>query len=451
MGRGAPGRRPATVGGAWSLWVRKGVFGRRCGAARGRRAMRLPRAPLLLLGAVLGSFVPGSRCGSSRHSLCYSYWKVSESSQRLPQFLSMVHLDDQPIARFDNHTRKMEPLVPWMEAEETKIIVAFEKVFRADLETLSNFNQKTGGPHSWQEMLGCEFWKDGSKGGFLHYGYDGRDFISFDKETLRWVTAQPQADKIKEKWEENPGWSQRNKVFLEETCIEMMQKCLSYRNEALQRTEPPVGKVTRKVVDGSLEVLICQAFGFYPKEIQAIWTRDGEACQYETLPRNVAPNSDGTYYVWLSIEIDPKERDRFRCRLEHQGLQEPLVLAWKDETAIESFAFVALLLILVPVGVSLICCRLRSRKKLQQDVTSCPDQSYVEMHPSAPIYGTEDEIQPQVMLQPKTASANKVSCGGWWLQKAPRAIGRTFHRPRNVALKKKKKRSSRLEKIIFLT
>ncbi|XP_013925608.1 PREDICTED: major histocompatibility complex class I-related gene protein-like [Thamnophis sirtalis] len=97
-------------------------------------------------------------------------------------------------------------------------------------------------------------------------------------------------------------------------------------------TEPPVGKVTHKVVDDSLEVLICQAFGFYPKEIQTTWIRDGEVCQNETLHRNVAPNSDGTYYVRLSIEIDPKERDRFWCHLEHQGLQEPLVLAWKEET-----------------------------------------------------------------------------------------------------------------------
>ncbi|XP_015685672.1 major histocompatibility complex class I-related gene protein-like, partial [Protobothrops mucrosquamatus] len=294
--------------------------------------MRLHRAPLLLLGAVLGSLVPGSRCVSSKHSLCYSYLTVSEPSQGLPQFLSMVHLDDQPIARFDNHTRKMEPLVPWMEMEETKIFVAPEWLFRVDLETLSNFNHQTRGPHIWQAILGCELWEDGSKGGFLHYGYDGMDFISFDKETLRWVAAQPQAEKVKEKWEDLPRWSLRNKFFLEETCIEWLQRYLSHRKEALQRTEPPVGKVTRKVVDDRLEVLICQAFGFYPKEIQATWTRDGEVCDYETLPRNVAPNSDGTYYVWLSIDIDPKERNHFQCRLEHQGLQGPLVLTLEEES-----------------------------------------------------------------------------------------------------------------------
>ncbi|XP_029141975.1 major histocompatibility complex class I-related gene protein-like [Protobothrops mucrosquamatus] len=183
-------------------------------------------------------------------------------------------------------------------------------------------------------MWGCELKKDGSKGGFLHYGYDGRDFISFDKETLRWVAAQPQAEKVKEKWEDHPGWTQKKKIYLEKTCIEWLQRYWFYRKKALQRMEPPVGNLTRKVVDDSLEVLICQAFGFYPKEIQATWTRDGEIWETKTSSRNVSPTSDGTYYVRLCIEIDPKERDRFRCRLEHKGLQGPLVLAFKKETAL---------------------------------------------------------------------------------------------------------------------
>uniref|UniRef100_A0A670YZB7 Ig-like domain-containing protein n=1 Tax=Pseudonaja textilis TaxID=8673 RepID=A0A670YZB7_PSETE len=181
--------------------------------------------------------------------------------------------------------------------------------------------------HTWQAILGCELREDGSKGGFLHYGYDGMDFISFDKETFRWVTAQPQAQKVKEKWEDDSGWSQRNKVYLE-TCIEQLKSYLSYSKEALQRIEPPVGTVMHKTVSDKVEVLICQAFGFYPKGIQAIWRRGEEDCKYGTLLRNVAPNSDGTYYVRLIIEIDPKERDLFNCHIKHGSLQEPLVLQW---------------------------------------------------------------------------------------------------------------------------
>ncbi|KAK9405401.1 major histocompatibility complex class I-related protein-like [Crotalus adamanteus] len=265
-------------------------------------------------------------CGFSlSHSLWFSYLQVSEPNLQLPQFFSKVYLDDQPIACYDSQTRRVEPLVSWMEKMEkedpkqgkegNEMLLATEQVFRHELKSA---------------ILGCELKEDGSKGGFLHYGYDGMDFISFDKETLRWVTAQPQAEKVKEKWEDDPGWSQRNKIYLE-TCIEQLQSYLSYSKEVLQRIEPPVGQVTQKVVSDTIETLICQAYGFYPKEIRATWMRDGEVCQYETLHRNVAPNSDGTYYVRLSIEIDPKERDRFWCHLEHEGLQDPLVLAWKEE------------------------------------------------------------------------------------------------------------------------
>uniref|UniRef100_A0A670ZN58 Ig-like domain-containing protein n=1 Tax=Pseudonaja textilis TaxID=8673 RepID=A0A670ZN58_PSETE len=245
------------------------------------------------------------------HSLSYFYLKLSEPSQGLHQFFIKVHLDDHPIIRFDSLTWKMEPLRN-----------------PAPFSFISTSSGSLLGLRTWQVNLGCELREDGSKGGFLCYGYDGMDFISFDKETLRWMTAQPLAQKVKEEWEEDPRWSQESKVFLEEICIAWLQRYLNSGNSGLVAVsaEPPVGKVTHKVEDERLEVLTCQAFGFYPKEIQATWTRDGEACKYETLLKNVAPNSDGTYYVQLSIEIDPKERDHFRCHLEHEGLQEPLDL-----------------------------------------------------------------------------------------------------------------------------
>ncbi|XP_032066196.1 major histocompatibility complex class I-related gene protein-like [Thamnophis elegans] len=382
--------------------------------------MELPRAPLWLLWAVLESSVPGSRCGSSRHSLCNSYLKVSESSQGLPEFLSMVHLDDQPITQYDNNTMKM---VPWLEMVDTTILVALERVFRADLEWLSKLNHKAGGLHTWQVSLGCEVREDGSKGGFLHYGYNGMDFISFDKETLRWVTAQPQAQKVKEKWEDDTRRSQRNIIYLEETCINMMQEYLPYQKEALLQTEPPEGKVTRKVVDDSLEVLICQAFGFYPKEIQTTWMRDGEVCQYETLHKNVAPNSDGTYYVQLSIEIDPKERDHFQCYLEHEGLRKPLVLALKEEKRerrsdydvphFDEPLFLSVGTVIVIIFGAVTLCLivgfgLNYRKKHHQARKTCLDH-LLEKLCSSPTDGAEDEIQSQVMFPPKMTS--KGCCG----------------------------------------
>ncbi|XP_070593118.1 zinc-alpha-2-glycoprotein-like isoform X2 [Erythrolamprus reginae] len=291
--------------------------------------MALQRAPLLFLGAVLGTFGPGSCCGSLSHSLCYTYLQLVEPSQGPPQFSIRGYLDGQPIVHFDNLTKKMKPLMPWVEKVEDQTFLAPEWVFRTDLEKLSKQDHQGGGLHVWQAILGCGLQEGGSHTGYLHYASNRWDFIKFKNKTHRWGAAEPQAENIKQKGKEDPGWSEKVKVFLEETCIESLQRYLSYKtlpNESL------VGKITHKVAIDSLEIIICQAFGFYSKDIRATWMKDKEVWN-ETLRRNVAPNSDVTYYIWLSTKINPKERNRFQCYLQPEGLKEPLVLTWKEETA----------------------------------------------------------------------------------------------------------------------
>ncbi|XP_070593107.1 major histocompatibility complex class I-related gene protein-like isoform X2 [Erythrolamprus reginae] len=352
--------------------------------------------------------------GSLLHSLCYTYLLLPEPSQGLPQFFIRGYLDDQPIARFDRLIRKMAPLVPWMARNER--FLAAEWIFRAALEKLSKGDYRAEELHIWQAVLGCEIMEDGSKGGFFCYGYDGRDFVSFDKETLTWVAAQSQAQKVIEEWEDDPKWSQGNKDFLEDTCIEWLQRYLSNKNTIQQRIEPPVGKVTHKVVNDSLGTLICQAFGFYPKGILATWTRDGEVCKEKALQRNVAPNSDGTYYVQLSIEIDPKKRHNFQCHLEHEGLQRPLVLALRGETATIWHILLGIAAtVILGLGILFLIRHWRSCRSFHLKGRTCPDS--LEMVPSPSIYNTEDETHSQMMLQPGTTHP-MVDGGSRGLQKA---------------------------------
>uniref|UniRef100_A0A8C6Y103 Ig-like domain-containing protein n=1 Tax=Naja naja TaxID=35670 RepID=A0A8C6Y103_NAJNA len=254
-----------------------------------------------------------------------------EPSQGLPQFVVQGYVDDQLFVHYDSNSRKVQPRVSWIE-KGTQIIRGDEELFRDSLEILRSRYNQSGGLHTIQWMYGCELRRDGSKGGFMQYGYDGRTFITFDKETLTWVAPDPQAQITKRKWDAIPGWNQQNKAYLEETCIEWLEKYLSYGNETLLRTEPPGVTVRGKTeVEDGMETHVCRLDGFYPREIDAFWTRDGEVWEEETFHGSLAPNADGTYHYWLSIRIDPKERGRYRCHVEHDGLQEPLDLALEGE------------------------------------------------------------------------------------------------------------------------
>ncbi|KAL7986541.1 hypothetical protein Chor_011707 [Crotalus horridus] len=181
-------------------------------------------------------------------------------------------------------------------------------------------------------MYGCELAEDGSERGYDHYAYDGKDFLSFNKATLNWTAVSAEAEMTKKKWdaELNRGW--RKKIHLEGECFAWLKKCLEYGTEARarKRAEPPVVTIRSKTQADGMEILLCQAHGFYPREIDASWRRDGEVWLEDTLQESVAPNSDGTYHYQLSVRIDPKERGRYRCHVEHDGLQEPLDVAMEE-------------------------------------------------------------------------------------------------------------------------
>ncbi|KAM6471981.1 LOW QUALITY PROTEIN: uncharacterized protein PHA67_003079 [Liasis olivaceus] len=282
--------------------------------------------------------------GSSSHSLKYLYTAVSESSQGLPHFVGPGYVDDQVFIYYDSNIRKVQPRVSWMEKvgkedpqywdRNTRKVRGDEEGSRASLESLRTYYNHSEGLHTWQMMCGCELQGNGSKGGFWRYGYDGRMFLTFDKETLTWVAANPQAENIKRKWETIPGFSQGRKDYLEQICIQWLEKYLSYGKEMLLRTEAPVVTVSsRTEADDGMETHVCRMDGFYPKEIEASWRRDGELWLQDTFRGSVAPNADGTYHYWLSIRIDPQERDHYRCHVEHDGLQEPLDVALKGSSS----------------------------------------------------------------------------------------------------------------------
>ncbi|XP_053158431.1 major histocompatibility complex class I-related gene protein-like [Hemicordylus capensis] len=282
--------------------------------------------------------------GSSTHSMTYFYTGVSEPIQGISWFAGAGYIDDQLIVSYENATRRMVPRVPWMEkvVEEdpqywdgiTFKLQGDEAFFSNYLLRLQNLYHQSTGFHTVQKMYGCELSKDGHTRGFREYSYDGKDFITFDKEASIWRAECDEANVIKREWDTDRTDIQQEKFYLENEYIEVLLKLLDIGKEKLlQRRESPTVKVTRKAGSDNMETLVCRAHGFYPKEIVINWKKDGEVWMQDTFRGITSPNSDGTYYTWISVEVDPKDRDRYRCHVEHDGLLEPLDQAWEGETA----------------------------------------------------------------------------------------------------------------------
>ncbi|KAM9263851.1 class I histocompatibility antigen, F10 alpha chain-like isoform 2-T2 [Morus bassanus] len=294
------------------------------------------RALGLGLGLVLGVLVGAA---SGLHSLRYFDVGVSEPSPGVPRFTVVGYVDQNAFVRYDSEMRKMKPRAQWMAANadqqywesQTQIGESNQEVTRGNLDTaLRRYNQ-SGGAHTLQHMYGCDLLEDGSTRGFYQEAYDGRDFIAFDMNTMTFTAADVGAQITKRKWEEDGTVAEGFKHYLENDCIEALRKYVSYGQAVLERKEPPTVRVSGKEAQGIL-TLHCRAYGFYPRPITISWLKDGEVRDGETERGSIAPNSDGTYYTWASIEARPEDKDKYRCHVEHASLLEPVLSAWELES-----------------------------------------------------------------------------------------------------------------------
>ncbi|XP_039184981.1 major histocompatibility complex class I-related gene protein-like [Crotalus tigris] len=284
--------------------------------------------PLLLLGAGVAD--------ASSHALRYFFTGVSELGHGLPRFVIVGYLDDQQFVHYDSDSRRDLPRGSWIQRVDeddaqywdwqTQLSHSWELYFQLSL--WNRFNH-TPGLHTWQWMHGCELRQDGRKEGSSQFGYDGTDFLSLDKETLTWTAANWRAQVTKRQWEADLVWTESRKNFLEGDCIEWLHKYLNYGKDSLLRKEPPVVTVTQKGSYNGLEILICRLHGFYPKKVDVTWRKGGEILEQETFRGGITPNSDSTYHTWLSIEIDPEEREHYKCHVEHDGLLNPQDFSWE--------------------------------------------------------------------------------------------------------------------------
>lgn len=138
----------------------------------------------------------------------------------------------------------------------------------------------------------------------FHYALNGSDFISYDDSTKKWVTGQDGAMSIKDKWTYEGTVDSVQSLFI---------NCESAQLPTRRPETPPQVTLHKRRQSRWTTRLTCNIFGFYPKNITATWNHGGRDCLYETLRKEAAPNTDGTFYLQLAIEIEPGTHDEYCC------------------------------------------------------------------------------------------------------------------------------------------
>nr|AFS51762.1 MHC class I antigen [Bos taurus] len=317
-----------------------------------------PRTLLLLL---LGVLVPrDTRAGP--HSMRYFLTAVSRPGLGEPRFITVGYVDDTQFVRFDSDAPnpREEPRAPWIEKEgpeywdrETRISKENTLVYRGSLNNLRGYyNQSEAGSHNIQAMYGCDVGSDGSfLRGYSQDAYDGGDYIALNEDLRSWTAADTAAQITKRKWEAE-GYAESLRNYLEGTCVEWLRRYLENGKDTLLRADPPKAHVTHHSISGREVTLRCWALGFYPEEISLTWQRKGEDQTQEMELVETRPSGDGNFQKWAALVVPSGEEQKYTCRVQHKGLQEPLTLRWEPpQTSFLTMGIIVGLVLLVVTGV----------------------------------------------------------------------------------------------------
>nr|AGK36224.1 MHC class I antigen A [Ateles fusciceps] len=330
-----------------------------------------PRTVLLLLsGALLLT-----ETWASSYSMRYFFTALSRPGRGEPRFISVGYVDNTQFLWFDSDAAipRAEPRAPWAEQEgeeywdwNTRFCKDIAQTYRGNLRTLRGYyNQSEKGSHIFQSLHGCDLGPDGRLLRVYHqFAYDGKDYIALNEDLRSWTAADVVAQITQRKWQAK-NEAENIRPYLEGTCVERLRKYLNNGKETLQRAEPSKTHVTHHPVSDHEATLRCWALGFYPAEITLTWQRDEEDQAQDMELVETRPMGDGTFQKWAAVVVPSGEEQRYTCRVQHEGLPEPLTLRWEppSQPTIPIVGIVAGLAVLAAVVTGVVVAAVMWRKK----------------------------------------------------------------------------------------
>ncbi|XP_053329325.1 major histocompatibility complex class I-related gene protein-like [Spea bombifrons] len=273
---------------------------------------------------------------SARQVLQFYVTAVSAPVPGLPLYSVIGYVDDVFIVKYTSESRKAQPASQWLEDRIdpehwemlSRLAQYYENGHKSFMANFRRLVNQTEGISVFQVKFACNEHEDGRVGGYLEYGFNGKEFVVFDQKKLIYIPASHEAQVITQQWNGKEYSGHNDKNLMEKECIGWMRKYFELGKYVLDRKVPPQVKVTEKA-SGGVTKLLCHVYGFYPRDVDVKWMRNGTDEVYSDEAKQILPNTDGTYQIRASVEVTPREGDSYSCYVDHSSLEKELIVPWE--------------------------------------------------------------------------------------------------------------------------
>ncbi|XP_018411344.1 PREDICTED: major histocompatibility complex class I-related gene protein-like [Nanorana parkeri] len=270
------------------------------------------------------------------HMLSYYHTGLYYPEEGQYRFETVGYVDDQEIDMYSSESHVNIPKTVWMEENEgndywewqTSLRKGWAKVFRDNLIILASRFNYTKRFHALQLSYGCVLYDDDSSTGHYRYGFDGKDFLEFDINTLLWIPAMQKAEISAQRWNSDRVIGEGVKSYLIEHCTSALKKYMAYGRKELEKRVAPKVKIRSQGQDETTR-LQCLVYGFHPRAVDVKWVKNGVDHVLSGEGTPILPHPDGTYQIRVSVEVPTKDGDTYACHVEHSSLEETLTVKWE--------------------------------------------------------------------------------------------------------------------------
>ncbi|XP_027727381.1 antigen-presenting glycoprotein CD1d-like [Vombatus ursinus] len=250
------------------------------------------------------------------------------------QNLGSGWLGDLETHKWDAQTSNILFLWPWARGHFNterwewlrRIIEIFLISFTRDVQ---DFVKVFGGKYPFVIQMRASY-SQKSPVSFFEVAFQGTDFMSFQGDS--WKPA-PGAESISQNISSILNQDQGTRIMLQSllnhTLPQLLDGLLDTGKTHIERQVGPEAWLSSSPtpVPGQLK-LVCHVSGFYPKSVRVTWIKNGQE-QPGTQTGDLLPNSDGTWYLQVILNVEAGKTANLACRVEHSSLGgQDLILYW---------------------------------------------------------------------------------------------------------------------------